>query len=310
MEDRQFELLLAEADRRRRRGDHAGAIEKARRALSIDPDHARAHAVLALALLGARRLHGATIEVGLALAADGNDAFCHYAAAAVRRAERRLEDAWQHCLVALESDLQEIHAYVLGAAIRRLQGEHAAARELLDEALALRADHAGALTAYARLELDLGNVDEAQRRIDAALTAEPDHLEAHVVAGFVALHRGDVAIAEEHARYALAKSAADHDALVLWTAIKARKHPLLGLWWRFNSLLSLRSERGQLAILIGSFVVVRLLVILVGALGHDGWETALTYVWLAICAYTWLAPDLFRRMLKRELETVVLRPDY
>ena len=310
MEDRQFEILFAEADRRRRRGEYAAAIEMAKRALALDPDHARAHAVLALALLGARRLHGASIEVGLALALDGNDAFCHYAAAAVRAAERRLEDAWQHCLVALESDSTDLHAHVLGARIRRMRGELAEARELLDEALAIRADDPDALTMYARLELALGHADEARRRIDAALAAEPDHLAAHVVAGQVALHRGDLAAAEEHARYALAKSAADQDALMLWTALKARKHPLLGLWWRFNSFASLRSERGQLAILIGSFVLVRLLVILVGALGHDGWEQALTYVWLAFCAYTWIAPSVFRRMLARELETVALRPDY
>ena len=61
-DDRQIDVLIGEADRRRALGDWNGAIDLVRRALSIDPDHARAHAALALALLGARRLHGARRE--------------------------------------------------------------------------------------------------------------------------------------------------------------------------------------------------------------------------------------------------------
>lgn len=308
--DPQFLALLDQADRHRRSGNHTGAIEFAKRALALDPDHARAHAVLALSLLGARRLHGATIEVGIALALDGNDSFCHYAAAVVRRAERRLDDAWSHCLVALESDTAETFAYVLAASIRRLQGQPEAARELLDEALALKADDCDALVEYARMEDVLGNTGEAQRRIDAALIASPEDQEAHVFAGMLAIQKGDVTTAEQHARFALQRDANDHDALVLWTAIKARKSPLLGLWWRFNSLLSLRSQRGQLGILIGSFVVMRLLIILAGALGYETLEAALGYAWLGFCAYTWFAPGLFRKMLQQEIRQVRLDPDF
>jgi tetratricopeptide (TPR) repeat protein len=310
MEDRQFENLLAEADRRRRRGDHRGAVEFAKRALALDPDHARAHAILALSLVGTRRLHGATIEVGLALASDGNDAFCHYAAAVVRRAERRLDDAWSHCLVTLESDVTEPYPYVLAASIRRLQGEPDAARELLDQALALRADDCDTLVAYARVELGAGNLAEAQRRIDAALASEPDDQEAHIAAGMIALQRGELAAAEEHARFALQRNATDHDALHLWTAIKARRSPLLGPWWRFNSFVTLRSQRGMLGLLIGSFIVAQVAIILAGAFGGDDLEALVGYAWLALCAYTWFAPKIFRKMIARELASVTLNPDY
>ncbi len=310
MEERQFRILLDLADANRRTGNHARAIQLAKQALAMDPDHARAHAVLALSLLGARRLHGATIEVGIALALDGNDAFCHYAAAVVRRAERRLDDAWSHCLVALESDTTEPYPFVLGASIRRLQGEPDAARELLDQALALKADDADTLVEYARLEHLTGNASEAQRRIEAALTASPEHQDGHVVGGHIALSKGDIAGAEEHARFALQHDAGDHDAIVLWTAIKARKSPLLGLWWRANSYTLLRSQAGQLAILIGSFLVANLLIILAGALGYERLESTLRLVWLAFCAYTWFAPGLFRRLLDQEIRQVRLDPDY
>jgi hypothetical protein len=36
----------------------------------------------------------------------------------------------------------------------------------------------------------------------------------------------------------------------------------------------------------------------------------LEWGWLAFCAYTWIAPGLFKRMLERDLGSVVLDPDF
>ena len=310
MEERQIAVLLEEAWRRRQLGDWKGAIDLTRRALSIDPDHARAHSALALALLGARRLHGARIEAGAGLLLDGNDAWCHYAMAAVLLAERELDRAWEHCLVALETEVEDVDAYVLGAHIRVMRHELDEARELLDRALELEPAHADALTELARLELRVGRIEAAARRIDEALRAAPGYLEAHVVAGFVALRRGDVADAEGHAKFALTQDATDQGALELWTAIKARRSKTLGMWWRLNAFVSMRSERGQIAMLIGSFVIVRLAIILAGAAGYDGLEDGLSWAWMGFCAYTWYAPAMFRRMLQRDLDTVTLRRDF
>jgi hypothetical protein len=85
---------------------------------------------------------------------------------------------------------------------------------------------------------------------------------------------------------------------------------VLGLWWRANAYTVLRSERGQLALLIGSFVVANLLIILAGAFGYEQLENVLQLVWLAFCAYTWFAPGLFRRLLQQEIRQVRLDPDY
>ena len=80
-----------------------------------------------------------------------------------------------------------------------------------------------ALTRLARLELDARRVDEA-------------------------------------ARCALAQDATGRDALRLWAVIKARRSWMLGRWWRFNAWISLRSERGQVALLMGSFVTVQVAI--------------------------------------------------
>jgi tetratricopeptide (TPR) repeat protein len=310
MEERQIEALLEQADVQMRLVNWRGAIDLLRRALAIDPDHARAHAMLALALLGARRLAGAEIEARLALASGGDESLCHYAAAAVLRAQRKLDEAWEHCQIALEADSTDVDTHVLAAGIRDLRGEVSEARALLTAALALEPSHAGALTRLARLELDAHRYDEAARYIDQALRAKPDDLDAHVVAGYIDLVRGDDAGAEGHARFALTQDASERDALQLWAAIKARRSWTLGLWWRLNAWISLRSEGGQLAVLIGSFVLVQVAIILAAAADLELLEKVLYWGWLGFCGYTWIAPGLFKRMLERDLGSVELDPDF
>lgn len=310
MEERQIAALLEQAASCRRAHNWSAAIDLLKRALTIDPEHPSAHASLALALLGARRLHGASIEVELALGFDPNSPFCHYAAAAVRLAERRLEDAWRHCLVAMQDDDDDLDTRVLGAVIKARAGEQGAARVLLDEALAREPNHADALTESARLDLHAGKLDEARRRIELALVADPADADAHIVAGFVALARGKVDEAEEHARFVLGEDATSRDALELFTAVKARRNVVMGLWWRWSVFTGLRSERSMLGLAIGSFVVVQLLIIVLGATGFEDAEILLRKLWLAFCAYTWFAPEIFEWMLRRELKNVVLSDDY
>jgi len=310
MEDRQITVLLEQAEVQRRLGNHRGATELVQRALTLDPDHAQAHAALAFTLLGARRLPGAVIEMRTALGLDANDPYIHHVAAAVLAAERKLDDAWAHCLIALEGPIVAPEAYVLGARIRTLQGDRARARELLLEALALDAAHTGALTRLARLALDAGDRVEASRLVTQALESDPADHEAHVVAGYVDLASGDAAGAEQHARFVLNQNAMDEDGLALWTAIQARKSWLLGIWWRWNAWISRGDERRRVALLIAMFVLARIAIIITDELGYEGASRALTLGWLGFCAYTWFAPELFRRMLARELGTVHLDPDF
>jgi len=307
---REIAVLLEQAEAQRSLGNHRGATQLAQRALGLDPDHAASHAVLAVILLDARRLRAAGIEARAALALDGNDGFVHRAAAHVLLAERKLDDAWAHCLVALDGPSATPGAYVLGARIRILQGEHAHALELLEEALALDPGHGDALTELARLALRAGDLAEAAQRIGLALEADPVDRAAHVVAGFIDLARGDTTGAEQHARFVLAQHATSHDGLALWAAIQARRSWLLGAWWRWNLWVSQRDERQRLAALLGTFVAVRVAVILADELGYPGASDALRYAWFGLCAYTWIAPAIFRRMLARSLETVRLDPDF
>lgn len=310
MEDRQLQVLLEQAEVQRRLGNHRTAIELVQRALAIDPDHARAHAALAFSLLGARRLPGAGLEARIALSLDGGDDYIHYVAGAVMMAERKLEDAWSHVLVALEADTTSAEAYVLGATIQVLRGQQAKARELLAEALEQNATHCGALTELARLELHAGHRAAAAEHIALALKADPVDRDAHIVAGYIELAAGNDRTAEDHARFVLNQDATDEAGLKLFTAVKAKRSLVLGLWWRWNMWISMRDERRQIGLLIGTFVLMRMLIIVTDELGYEMISKALSYGWLGFCAYTWFAPEMFKRWLKQELGSVKLDPDF
>ncbi len=310
MEERQIQVLLEQAYAQRQLSNWKGAIDLCQRALAIDPDNGKAHAALGVSLLGARRLSAALVEMRIALGLDGNEPYVHYAAAMILRAARKLDDAWAHCLIAIGDAEADAGAYVLGAQIQVLLGDRAKARELLGEALELEAAHTGALTQLARLELSVGNHATAAERALAALQSAPGNTDAHVVAGLVDLARGDVASAETHARFVLTQDGNDEGGLGLFVAIKVRRSPVLGLWWRLNSWLTTGDDGRRVALMIAMFVLARVLIIVTDEAGFPTVSRALWFVWLGTCVYTWIGPLVFRYWLKQELDDVKLDPTF
>ena len=80
---------LALAELRLTSGNSRGAIDLLRMALSQEPDHPEAHALLAIALLDERRFTAAHHEAGLALAIDPAVPGALYALGEVCIARRR-----------------------------------------------------------------------------------------------------------------------------------------------------------------------------------------------------------------------------
>ena len=65
-----------------------------------------------------------------------------------------------------------------------------------------------------------------------------------------------------------------------------------------------------IAILVGAFFLYRVANIVLEEQGKQQFADLVQYAWLGIVAYSWFAPALFNRMIKRELESVRLRPDF
>ncbi len=298
-----IDSLVDRADQQRRARDYQAAVQTLRVVLASDATHARAHATLALALLGMRRIAGAEAEAEAALVADGGDPFCHQAAAAVRLAQHRLAEAWGYARVAITDD-DDPDARVLAAAIRDASGHRDEARALIDEALELDPGHLAALAAQAGLDLADGQLTDARRRIAVVLGVDPRDPTARVIAARVALAAGDLAVAETHTRFVLGFDAGHRGALDVWMALKAQRGVLLGAWWRITGFMSVRSPRARIGVMIGAYVLVRIAIIAAAALGYEQLEDSIGMAWLGFCVYTWTAPTMFRWMLRREVQTI------
>ena len=110
--------------------------------------------------------------------------------------------------------------------------------------------------------------------------------------------------------WALGADATDRAALALLCSVKARDNPLLGLWWRFQAFVGAGSPMRTVAIVIGLYVVYRIMTIALGQFGHAQAAGIASIGWLLFCVYTWVAPAMFAKMLAREMQSVSLKPDY
>lgn len=302
-------LWLEHAERMQRIGNHTGAIDALKQALAEEPTDPSAHALLAQSLLATRRIHAAAREASEALSLDPELPVALFAFAMVAIVQRRWDDARRtiDTLMAVEpSDPANLR---LAAELRRREAPRLAL-PLLERARELDPDDVHTLVALGELWLQLAEVDKADALAAASLGQAPELGSAHVLAGQVALERGDVEEAREHAAAALRVDPQDQTALWLLTAIKARQNALLGLWWRFQVLLGESGSARSLAIQLGMLVAVRLAIIAADAYGQTGLALGLMYAWLGFCVYTWTAPALFNKLLKKELETVTLKPEF
>jgi Tfp pilus assembly protein PilF len=304
--DRDFTFVASQARQRLEFGDTSAAVELLRRFLSAEPEHAQAHALLAHALVGARRLHAAEFEAGLALTREPELVEAHVAMASVLVARRKWRQAEAHLETALALDPTSTAVLSTRAALYAQSGREAAALADLERALALEPDDADLLAQLAALHLARGDLDEAERAAREAMERQATPVAIEVL-GYVALRRGDAEVARQQVAWLLNDYPAHQGALTLLASIKARESKLLGLWWRYNVWMQDLGNTRSILVLIGAFAVYRAGTILLEDTPNAVLVPAIQLAWLAAVAYSWAGPSLFRAMLDKELEKVSLR---
>ena len=304
--DHDFSFVAAQVGQRLSRGDPTSAIELLRRFLSGAPDHALAHALLAHALVDAKRVHAAELEAGLALASEPELVTAHVAMARVLVARRKWKAAEQHLETALALDPIDTAVLCTRAALYTQWGRKREAFADLERARGLEPDDPDVLAQLAELHLDAGQVADAERVAREALAqhATPTAIE---VLGYVALRRGEAEIARQHVAWILHDYPHHQGALTLLAAIKARESKLLGLWWRYSVWMQDLGSTRAILVLVGAFAVYRAATILMEGTANATLLPIVQLFWYAAVAYSWVGPALFRRMLEKELEKVVLK---
>jgi tetratricopeptide (TPR) repeat protein len=307
---RDLEQLMDRARAQIGHGNLAAAIESLRQALSLDPDYASAHALLALCLHDERRLHAAEHEARLAIGLDPDSAVAHYAAAIVALAQRDFARAEEHFGRAIALQPEHTHSLLGLARLYQLWNRPQEALPLLEKARELAPDDADTWAALADYYKSQRDFDRAERFAREGLKLNPENTDALLAMGEVLLQRGDTAGAREHALLVLRHNANHEGGIHLLSAVKAHESPVLGLWWRFNAFFGGGSIMRRVVMLLGIYLAYRVGVLVVGDLGYPGLQGVLALAWIGFCIYTWVGPALFQKQLKRELEPATLDSKY
>jgi tetratricopeptide (TPR) repeat protein len=293
------------------RGQVAGAIDTLAELLGDAPEDAEAHALLSLCLVRRKRLHAAKMEADSAIALDPDSPVAHVAAGVVALSRRKFASSESHFLAAATLDPASDWVQRELSHLYRLWQKPAQARECAERALALDPGQLENIVLSGEIALSDGEIDRACELAAQALEENPEHVDALVLLGSVDLRRGDARSAREHAVWALQLNPDDVGARALLCAVKARESWMLGLWWRFQSWVSAGSSTRAVLLLVGMYVAYRAAVILLEGEGTDGrYVQAIQVTWIAFCVYTWVAPALFERALRKEMQEVRLNPDF
>lgn len=291
-------------------GQVDAAIETLAQLLGDTPDDAAAHSLLAICLVRRKRLHAARLEAEAGLALAPEDAFAHRAMAEVLIASRRFDDALAHLEQARAADPEDGEIEAALAWLYLAWDRADAALPHAGRARELDPDSAQPLVLLATIARQRGDRAGSARLAAQALAMDPESVDALVLAGHAALAAGDVDAAREHAAWALQHDPQDEGALELLCATKARRSLWLGLWWRFQSFVVAGGSTRAIAIVVGLFLVYKAASILLAGHGRQDIADAIRIGWLAFCVYSWVAPEVFLRQVRRELEQVRLRPDF
>ncbi|MBC8069503.1 MAG: tetratricopeptide repeat protein [Deltaproteobacteria bacterium] len=302
------ERLLARARDRLVHGDTQGGMVLLKQVLAEDPGHAWAHALLSICMIDCKLVRVARVEAEAAVRADPELAIARRAMGEVQVAERKLGQAEASFRYAIELEPENADLFVRLVALLRMRDRRD--EDLLVRALELAPDDPDVLVAAAYDCFDRRELDRAEGHAREALEEDPEHVDALVAMGWIRLAQGDVADAHAHVRMAMHADPTDDGALRLLGSIKARKNPILGLWWRWSMWMSSFGDERSIAILIAMFIVYRLATVFAEDMGRDDIAGIIRSVWLAFVAYTWIAPGLWQRMLQRDIAPVELGRDY
>ncbi len=210
---------------------------------------------------------------------------------------------------------------MLGTARRSAQQYEPAERALLD-GLALSPTSVYLLCTYARVCLDVGQVEKARRLVERAASEDPeDDLVAHVrvlvayasgqddealrrsrealrigpdeaanhaLFAMASSVRGDVAAAARSYRRAAAAEPGNTELIEAAREARVNAHPLL---WPLRPLHRFGPFPTWLAV-VGTILGLRALGLPMIALGFG-------LVWVVYCVYSWIAPPLVGRWLRR-----------
>jgi tetratricopeptide (TPR) repeat protein len=245
------------------------AEKELRQVLSVEPDYASAHGLLAVCLSEKKQYADALKEISEAIALSPSHSGFHYIHSGILRDQNALDAAKKAILEALRLDPEDADCHARLASIQYDQRKYTEALKSAEQGLSVDAEHVWSMNLRLLAFIELGRIAEAEAEVNGTLAVAPDHPFPHTVKGWVLLHQNRNAEAMESFKEALRlKPDQEWARLGLLETLKARN----GLY-RFILRLDLwrsRLSKGQRFALLALVILPQiralflLLVILIG----------------------------------------------
>lgn len=238
---------------------YADAEKAARQALHENPNDIQALSILASCLAALDRAEEAlkTVERAIALAPSAPELL--YQRAYVLYLLQREPEALRQVNEAIRLDPTEADHFALRAELLLKMKKYEDALSAANEGLALDPENSFCLNVRASALMRLKRADEALETIATSLENEPENSYTHTNFGWSKLENGRHREALEHFKEALRLAPNnDYARAGMVEAIKA-KNPLYRLFLRYVFWMAGLSARYQWALIIGAYVLFRLL---------------------------------------------------
>jgi tetratricopeptide (TPR) repeat protein len=230
------------------------AEKELRQLLSMEPDYASAHGLLAVCLSEKKQHDEALKEISQAIALSPSYSGFHYIHAGILRDQNALDAAKKAILEALRLDPQDADYYARLASIQYDQHKYTEALKSAEQGLSVDAEHVWSMNIRLLAFIELGRIAEAEAEVNGTLAIAPDHPFPHTVKGWVMLHQNRHTDAMENFKEALRlKPDQEWARLGLLETLKARN-------WLYRLILRIDLWRSRLS--TGQRFVLLALVIL------------------------------------------------
>lgn len=310
MELDRIESAMQAADALAAAGNNDGAIAKLREILREHPEDAHVLAMLAIFQIRANRPEDAVKAGEAAIASDPEYDFAHRSLGWALQQKGNDTSAETHFRTALELEPEGAYNHYAYALLMMKLNRRNEASASMDKALALDPENSAFLGAYAELRVSEGRLDEASDLADRALALDPDDTGALLARAEVDLRRGQLSQARENVLWVLRHEATNPKAINLLCQIKTRENPIMGLWWRWAVWMQRFSGWKAWGVVILIYLAFQLFRATLLPLFGAALQGLVILAWFSFAVLTWVGPSIFRRMVRKELKKVSLRPDF
>ncbi len=199
MNDQHFERSQLLVDQ----GRYDLAEQELAQVLAANPDHASAHALLAICLAQKEQFPAAIQTIQRAIALSPSFSGFHYIYAGILSQQGKLTEAKAAIAEALRLDPEDADYYARLASIQYDQSKYTEVLQTTKQGLSLDAEQIGCLNLRLLALMQLGQLSSAEQEVEVTLATAPENPFSHAIKGWISLHQNRIPTALESFREAL-----------------------------------------------------------------------------------------------------------